>query len=148
MARTLEHDRLPALARGFSLLASGRGRTTPMLALLLPDAPPCPIALHAVGELDPQTPSLAAAFAGSTRRRRLARAGRRGAPRADRAGGRGTGLRGGRVDGRGSRRAGRARELPWGPRPGHGVRRRGRWATPRTRRPPRRPHARLRPHHR
>ena len=66
MARTLEHDRLPALARGFSLLGSGGGGTTTMLELMLPDAPAWPIELHAVGELDPETPCLAAAFAGST----------------------------------------------------------------------------------
>ncbi|MFF1634256.1 DUF917 domain-containing protein [Leifsonia sp. NPDC058248] len=66
MARTLEHDRLPALARGFSLLGSGGGGTTTMLELMLPDSPAWPIGLHAVGELDPETPCLAAAFAGST----------------------------------------------------------------------------------
>jgi DUF917 family protein len=66
MARTLEHDRLTALARGFSLLGSGGGGTTTMLELMLPDAPAWPIELHSVGELDPETPCLAAAFAGST----------------------------------------------------------------------------------
>ncbi|WP_348787037.1 DUF917 family protein [Leifsonia sp. NPDC080035] len=62
----LGRERLAALGRGFSLLGSGGGGGTTMLELMVADAPIWPLPLHAVADLDPATPCVAAAFAGST----------------------------------------------------------------------------------
>lgn len=65
MARTLQRGDLSPLCRGFSLLGSGGGGTTTMLELMLTDAD-WPLTVHPVDGLDPATPCVAAAFAGST----------------------------------------------------------------------------------
>jgi DUF917 family protein len=64
--QTLGPQRLDALGRGFALLGSGGGGTTTLLQLMLRDAPLWPLPLHAPEDLDPSTPCVAAAFAGST----------------------------------------------------------------------------------
>ncbi|GIT81891.1 hypothetical protein LLS1_35600 [Leifsonia sp. LS1] len=64
--RTFGPERLPALARGFSLLGSGGGGATTMLELMVQSAPVWPATAHATDELDPATPCVAVAFAGST----------------------------------------------------------------------------------
>lgn len=64
--RTLGPDRLPVLARGFSLLGSGGGGTTTLLELMAAQVLDGPVALHDVDEVDPRTPCVAIGFAGST----------------------------------------------------------------------------------
>lgn len=64
--RTLGPERLDALSRGFSLLGSGGGGATTLLRLMAARAPVWPVRLHDVGELDPATPCVTVAFAGST----------------------------------------------------------------------------------
>jgi len=64
--RTLGPERLPALARGFSLLGSGGGGGTTMLELMVQDAPAWPLTPRSPAEFDPATPCVAVAFAGST----------------------------------------------------------------------------------
>ncbi|MFK4729141.1 DUF917 family protein [Agromyces mediolanus] len=66
MTMVLERSDVPELARGFSLLGSGGGGATTMLELMLARRDAWPIELQGVGELDPATPCLGAAFAGST----------------------------------------------------------------------------------
>jgi DUF917 family protein len=66
MPRTLERDALPALARGFSLLGSGGGGSPWILDLALRGSPVWPVTLHDVADLDPATPCMALAYAGST----------------------------------------------------------------------------------
>lgn len=63
---TLGRDRLPALARGFSLLGSGGGGMTTMLELMVQDSPVWPLTLRPADAFDPATPCVAVAFAGST----------------------------------------------------------------------------------
>ncbi|WP_295842318.1 DUF917 family protein [uncultured Microbacterium sp.] len=64
--RTLGPDRLPALARGFSLLGSGGGGATTLLELMAAEVLDGPVDLHDVDDLDPLTPCVAVGFAGST----------------------------------------------------------------------------------
>jgi len=64
--RTLGPERLSALARGFSLLGSGGGGTTTLLELMAAEVIDGPVELNDVDDLDPQTPCVAVAFAGST----------------------------------------------------------------------------------
>ena len=64
--RTLGPDRLPALARGFSLLGSGGGGATTLLELMAAELLDGPVELHDVDDLDPLTPCVAVGFAGST----------------------------------------------------------------------------------
>ncbi len=64
--RTLGPDRLPVLARGFSLLGSGGGGTTTLLELMAAGVVDGPVELHDVDDLDPRTPCVAIGFAGST----------------------------------------------------------------------------------
>ncbi|WP_167042636.1 DUF917 family protein [Salinibacterium sp. ZJ454] len=66
MPRTLHRDALPALARGFSLLGAGGGGSPWLLELVQRDADQWPVSIHEVAELDPATPCLAVAYAGST----------------------------------------------------------------------------------
>ncbi|WP_104177057.1 DUF917 family protein [Cryobacterium sp. Y50] len=66
MVRILEHAKLSAIARGFSLLGSGGGGTTTLLELALADASAWPITLYDLADLDPALPCLGAAFVGST----------------------------------------------------------------------------------
>lgn len=67
MALALERSDVPALARGLSLLGSGGGGATTMLELMLQQREHgWPVTLHGVADLDPATPCLGAAFAGST----------------------------------------------------------------------------------
>ncbi|WP_314147366.1 DUF917 family protein [uncultured Leifsonia sp.] len=62
----LGRERLAALGRGFELLGSGGGGGTTMMELMVADAPVWPLTVHAATDLDPGTPCVAAAFAGST----------------------------------------------------------------------------------
>ena len=64
--RTLGPDRLPVLARGFSLLGSGGGGTTTLLEIMAGQVLDAPVALYDVDDLDPRTPCVAIGFAGST----------------------------------------------------------------------------------
>lgn len=64
--RTLGLERLDALSRGFSLLGSGGGGTTTLLQLMAARSPIWPLDLHDVDDLDPSTPCVTVAFAGST----------------------------------------------------------------------------------
>lgn len=64
--RTLGPERLPALARGFSLLGSGGGGATTLLELMAAEVLDGPVELHDVDDLDPLTPCVAVGFAGST----------------------------------------------------------------------------------
>jgi DUF917 family protein len=66
MAMVLERRDLVPLAHGFSLLGSGGGGSTTMLELMLAGSAEWPLELAGVAELDPATPCLGAAFAGST----------------------------------------------------------------------------------
>ena len=66
MARNLERADLAALVRGVELLGSGGGGSAWVLQLGLLHADRWPIAMHDVGEVDPSTPCMAVAFAGST----------------------------------------------------------------------------------
>lgn len=66
MPVTLGRDSLPALARGFSLLGAGGAGPTTLLELMAERAPVWPVTVRTAEELDPETPCLAAAFAGST----------------------------------------------------------------------------------
>lgn len=67
MALALDRSDVPALARGLSLLGSGGGGATTMLELMLAQREQgWPVSLHDVADLDPATPCLGAAFAGST----------------------------------------------------------------------------------
>lgn len=61
----MERSDIEALAHGCSLLGSGGGGRTTYLELLAAQAA-WPITLHDVSDLDPTTPCIAAAFAGST----------------------------------------------------------------------------------
>ncbi|MFF7684056.1 DUF917 family protein [Microbacterium sp. NPDC007973] len=64
--RTLGPDRLPVLARGFSLLGSGGGGTTTLLEIMAGQVIDAPVALYDIDDLDPRTPCVAIGFAGST----------------------------------------------------------------------------------
>lgn len=64
--RTLGPERLNALSRGFSLLGSGGGGSPTLLRLMAARAPIWPLEVHAVDDLDPATPCVSVAFAGST----------------------------------------------------------------------------------
>lgn len=66
MSTVLEQADTGVLARGLSLLGSGGGGATTMLELMLARRAGWPVRLLAVDELDPATPCLGAAFAGST----------------------------------------------------------------------------------
>lgn len=66
MVWVLTREQVPTLARGFSLLgAGGAGRTT-HLELIATHRARWPIRIHAPAELDPRTPCVAVAYAGST----------------------------------------------------------------------------------
>lgn len=65
MVRPVQRSDIAALARGCALLGSGGGGRTTVLELLAGGAP-WPLDLHAIEDLDPQTPCVAAGFAGST----------------------------------------------------------------------------------
>lgn len=64
--RTLGPEHVPTLARGFALLGSGGGGGTTMVELMVAQVAPWPVDLLAPAELDPATPCVAVAFAGST----------------------------------------------------------------------------------
>lgn len=64
--RTLGPEHIPSLARGFALLGSGGGGGTTMIELMVAGMAPWPVDLWAPAELDPETPCVAVAFAGST----------------------------------------------------------------------------------
>lgn len=65
VARRVESADIAALARGCALLGSGGGGVTTYVELLARERS-WPVYLHDVDELDPATPCVAAAFAGST----------------------------------------------------------------------------------
>ncbi|MFC7456272.1 DUF917 family protein [Brachybacterium sp. GCM10030267] len=65
MVRQLAHADIEALAHGSALLGSAGGGATTYLELLVQGLP-LPVDLHDPDQLDPETPCVAAAFAGST----------------------------------------------------------------------------------
>ena len=66
MARILERTDLAALGHGIELLGSGGGGSGWMLQLGLAYADVWPLTVHDVADVDPSTPCMAVAFAGST----------------------------------------------------------------------------------
>ncbi|MFF5793862.1 DUF917 family protein [Paeniglutamicibacter sp. NPDC012692] len=66
MTSILGQDRLPALARGFSLLGSGGGGKTTLQELILGASNAWPLNVHQVRDVDPALSCVAIAYVGST----------------------------------------------------------------------------------